>query len=142
MKQIKTARENIIVVEVPSNSFGYDIQNYTTKQELIYMIDLDDLDVEECTGDETLITKELPLAKDYKILGKIDHGVIDFDCSEFCYSHNDLGKTWYQDYTKYLGGGWFLNKNDSFLSLLRSHGIDPSKGKFVVLLINSQTKSS
>src|SRR6185295_11621580 len=109
MKQIKTARENIIVVEVPSNSFGYDIQNYTTKQELIYMIDLDDLDVEECTGDETLITKELPLAKDY---------------------------------TKYLGGGWFLNKNDSFLSLLRSHGIDPSKGKFVVLLINSQTKSS
>lgn len=55
-----------LFVEVPSMAFGFDIQNYTTEVELIYMLDLEEISP-ELANDETLITVKLPSAGKWNI---------------------------------------------------------------------------
>lgn len=62
-----TGKEGLLL-EVPSSAFGFDIQNYTTDVELIYMLNLEEISP-ELANDETLVTKKLPKAGKWSIAG-------------------------------------------------------------------------
>lgn len=57
MSDIPTTEDNIIL-SVPSIAYGFDIQNYGDESQLIYMLDIEDLDPNNKT-DEAMVTKSL-----------------------------------------------------------------------------------
>lgn len=47
-----------MIISAPSIAFGFDIQNYGDESELIYMLDIEDIDPSNKT-DEAMVVKKL-----------------------------------------------------------------------------------
>lgn len=133
--KIADGRE-ILFVEVPSMAFGFDIQNYTTEVELIYMLDLEQIDHgnKELESDETLVTVKLPRAGNWSIIGVSDQmseeecaGVVESLPDPFSSSGHrnfkDYTKTYFVTSDRYI----LLRAKESFTFLLRSLGLDTTK---------------
>jgi len=67
MTPFTTSKGEFIAVPVPSMAFGFDLQHYGDSTDLIFMIDLEDID-DEIKDDEVGITKHLPFGN-YEIIG-------------------------------------------------------------------------
>jgi len=138
--KIPTPKGNIIVVEVPDDATEFKISDrhlwFGGREQKGWGKWNRNINTQN-------ILKENAEAE---LLGCIDHGVIDFDCSEFVITYSlptfrEIHK--YQNYEVHgnniqieVDKNFFDSPNDSFLSLLRSHGIDLNK-KYVCLIIKN-----
>jgi len=115
-------------IPVTSMAFGFDIQNYTTEVEFIYMLNLEEISPELC-NDETLVTIKIPSTGNWKILGD-SREVTEEQVKEII---PFVGHPWcaYKDYTS--NRNWFSTALESYNSMKVMLGLDHVKRYVVVI---------
>lgn len=135
MTTITSNGYQIGMVDVPSMSLGYDVNNYADDAEFMFMIDLGEVDP-ELDHDETLITKKLP-GTGWQILGpglstqcsEEDAGRVVGDPETLI--HEDQKWEYWPDHTDKHGQNIVYTPLASLHSLIRANGKEP--GKVVVI---------
>ena len=138
MIKIKTNSNDLIIVEIPEDAYGFEITRYCTSKFLYYKKPFITDIKEDMFLPSSIFIDILNKDENVKILGKLSE-LSEDECSrfvEFGRNNNGLGNCLYEGYFNYIPNIGikypFITARESLISLLQSNGIDINKEYLII----------